>query len=225
MAHEWRLDGPASTPTFAADAEVTLAFGDDGAVSGQVGCNTYRGSFEVDGDRLDISGLAQTLRACVPDTGTLERDYLAALEEVTSADVTDRDRLVLEGHGVTLELRAFDAEEALLGEWHITGIATGDAVTSPLAGTEPTVTFAADRSLAADAGCNAMRTTWSLSLQELTIEPAARTMMSCDEPRGVMEQETAVAAALEATTHVDVSDTTLVLTDGTGAMQLVATRA
>ena len=76
----WILDA-ASTEVLAAgvppEIQVTLRF-DAGAVGGSTGCNTYGGTYTVDGDAITISDIFQTLIACEPPVGTLETAYVAA---------------------------------------------------------------------------------------------------------------------------------------------------
>jgi heat shock protein HslJ len=81
--------------------QLTAEFGTDGKVSGNVGCNTFTGTYTVDGDTIAITGLAATTRACVPDTIEADQQYLAALGKATTLKVT----------GDVLELR--DATGAL----------------------------------------------------------------------------------------------------------------
>ncbi len=62
------------------DTSLTALFGPDGSVSGSSGCNTFTGSYTVDGDKLTIGPLASTRKFCSPDeVMTQEADYLAAL--------------------------------------------------------------------------------------------------------------------------------------------------
>jgi heat shock protein HslJ len=76
---------------------ITLAFGDDGVVSGSGGCNQYTGTFETDGDAVTIGALASTERACLDPAGVMDQElqYLAALPSATVWSV----------RGTTLELR------------------------------------------------------------------------------------------------------------------------
>jgi heat shock protein HslJ len=63
-----------------ADTSLTALFGPDGSVSGSAGCNTFTGTYTVDGDKLTIGPLASTRKFCSPDeVMTQEADYLAAL--------------------------------------------------------------------------------------------------------------------------------------------------
>ena len=62
----------------------TADFGDDGKLTGSGGCNTFSGSYEVDGAALRIGRPASTRRACREPEGVdaQERGYLAALQSV-----------------------------------------------------------------------------------------------------------------------------------------------
>jgi len=59
--------GPADAPTPAAGGSLTFV---DSRISGQVGCNTVSGEYEVDGDRLAFTNdeLAFTVMGCPEDT-------------------------------------------------------------------------------------------------------------------------------------------------------------
>jgi heat shock protein HslJ len=50
-------------------------------------------------------------------------------------------------------------------------------------------------------------------------------MMACDDPPGVMEQETAIYAALESAARVEVTPGSLTVLDGEGRIALEAVEA
>ena len=59
---------------------VTLKFGKDERVSGSGGCNSYGGSYRVEGDRITFSQVFSTRRACTdPNANRQESEYLQAL--------------------------------------------------------------------------------------------------------------------------------------------------
>jgi putative lipoprotein len=80
------------------DAIPTMAFGDDGTVSGNASCNTYSGEVTIDGSDLSFGPLATTRMACV-DAAVSEQEtaFLQALEGVASYTIDPQGRLVLEG--------------------------------------------------------------------------------------------------------------------------------
>ncbi len=87
--------GPADATTPAAGGTLTF---DDGRVSGQVGCNTTSGSYEVDGDHLTFANgeLAFTVMGCPEDTpaGRQER-FLRQWLPGGATIARDGDRLTL----------------------------------------------------------------------------------------------------------------------------------
>jgi heat shock protein HslJ len=225
-AHEWVLDGPSSTPVIdAGDRSVTIAFEED-TVHGRGPCNTYRGRVSIgDEESIEFGVLAVTQIACEDSLMRAERAYFDALAAVSSADVdNDDDRLTLEGDGVELRYRAIDVDELLVGEWEIVNVATEDAIVSTVAGTEPTVTFHENGDLRLVTGCNDGSSSWELDGNELTIDPVRQTLRFCAEPNGVMEQEAALAAALEATARVEVTPESLTLLRRNGTILLVANK-
>jgi putative lipoprotein len=73
----------AAAPAGMGDQPLTVTFDrDQQQIAGFSGCNRFTGSFEVDGDRLSIGGMASTMMAC-PDGMEVERNFLAALATVT----------------------------------------------------------------------------------------------------------------------------------------------
>jgi heat shock protein HslJ len=221
-AHTWVLDRSASTPAIDGTATVTLAF-DAGGASGQAPCNTYRGPFTADGDDIDIGPLATTQIGCDDATAAAEHAYLSALEAVDQVDVTDPTEVVLTGDGITLAYDRIDLDAAIVGRWDVTSLNTGDALTSPVAGTAPTLTFEDDGTLAVDAGCNPLSTTWSLDGAALSLGPMRSGMKACDQPAGVMEQEQALSTAVTSARRVAVTDH-LTLLDNEGRIMVTASR-
>jgi heat shock protein HslJ len=116
---------------------------------------------------------------------------------------------------------------SLLGEWQVTGIlsSSGDAITSPIAGTELTAIFADDGTLAGSAGCNSYTTSYEADEGDITIEPPASTRKLCPEPEGVMEQEAAYLAALGAAATYGFNGPTMGISDSEGKKLLTFTRA
>lgn len=79
------------------DVEPTLAFGGDGTVSGSAGCNTFSGTYALDGAILSFGPLATTKIACADPTMFVESAFLAAMADVTGWSLDSAGRLVLDG--------------------------------------------------------------------------------------------------------------------------------
>ena len=165
----------------------------DGRVGGSTGCNSYGGPYSADGDTIEFGQISSTMRACPPPADAVERAYLAALEQVARWR-TDDEELVLLSEDED-ELLRYSAA-TLVGSWQATAFVRGDSVSSPIAGTEITASFAEDGALTGSSGCNTYTTTYTIEHDTIEIPPAASTRKLCPEPAGVMEQEAAYLAAL-----------------------------
>jgi len=63
----WKLVsyGPAANPLNATSGDETaLTFGNDGKLSGNIGCNSLFGNFKVSGNSITFGPIASTLMAC-----------------------------------------------------------------------------------------------------------------------------------------------------------------
>jgi heat shock protein HslJ len=177
----WEAGTPAPTATFT-----------DGTVTGTTGCNRYRGTYTADGGRLTNETGPSTLKACPPPADEVEQAYLAALGRVSGWRV-EGDELVLLADGApALRFRAASP----VGSWTVTSLNTGDAVTSPIPGTELTADFAEDGSLSGSAGCNRYTAQYVATGDVMEISPPASTQKFCADPEGVSEQETAYLTVL-----------------------------
>lgn len=70
------------------------------AVNGFPGCNTFRGSYEINGDSLRFNNMASTLMACLPAGSDTEKNFLSALKAAATQRIS----------GETLELRDQDGK-------------------------------------------------------------------------------------------------------------------
>lgn len=95
----WRVqsynNGRGGVVSVLPDVQLTATFGDDGSVSGNAGCNGYRGPYTVAGDRLTFGSIISTKRACLSQPLTeQETAFLAALSASTTYELVG-DRLTL----------------------------------------------------------------------------------------------------------------------------------
>jgi len=99
---QWRLDsfGKAGEERPVVDGTtITLQFGTDGRATGSSGCNSYSGTYHVEGDDLSFGQMISTMRACVdPKANEQEQKYLAALRAVAHFTISE-SRLVLSDGG------------------------------------------------------------------------------------------------------------------------------
>ncbi|MBE9227629.1 META domain-containing protein [Phormidium sp. LEGE 05292] len=93
----WRLANMAllDLPTPMVPSQELTADFSDGRISGSGGCNRFMGSYEIKGDRLTISPLASTFKACEEPIMTQESKYLKALQGAQRYELDDKGQLTI----------------------------------------------------------------------------------------------------------------------------------
>lgn len=189
----WSASAIAGEP--AAGAEITAGF-DDQTMSGSAGCNRYSGSYEIDGTALTFtSPVVTTLMACDEAIMTQERRFLQALDSVETFTVEGSTLTLRDSSGRVVV--SFDevSQELAGSSWTIISYRDGDGVVSLLEGTEATLAFT-HGDLEASTGCNIVSAQYSSADGSLTTSEVMQTEMYCEEPDGVMDQESAIAQAI-----------------------------
>lgn len=218
----WVLEAPSTgslVDASPADARIDLTF-DEEQAHGSSACNSYRGSYAVDGDALTFGPLASTQMACEQMLMDLEAAYLAALGDVTGFEVGN-GALTLTGGDVTLTFTAEAEEEPLPltgTTWRVTTIASADAVSSTIAGTELTAEFGDDGTVGGTDGCNRYHAEYSVSDGSITIGAFAGTLMAC-EPE-IEQQAQAFREAMGSAAAYEIAGTSLSILDGSGNLLL-----
>ncbi len=218
------LDGTSWAMTGVADAAAKpgglLGF-EGGNLAGATGCNSFAGTYTQSGASLSIVLGPVTAMACA-GLDEQEAAVLAALPKVASFTAQEGTLTLLDAAGEALLTYALQEAAGLVGpQWNVTGLNNGkQAVTSVVAGSTVTATFAADGSVTGSAGCNTYSATYTLSGSDLKVTPPASTRKLCDQPAGVMEQEAAFLAALENSAKVEPSSNGVILRGANGEIQV-----
>jgi heat shock protein HslJ len=205
-----------------AGAAAPSAMFTDETVGGSTGCNRFTGPYTVDGDAMKIGMLASTRMACPPPADGIERAYLAALGRVAGWRLDGSELVLVDDERAEL-LRYGEATPA--GDWELTAFLSGDALSSPLPGTEISASFGDDGTLTGSSGCNTYRTAFTTDRGSIEIEPPASTEMACASPDGVMEQEAAYLAVLPTAVRYRVDGGSLALLSADGTYVASYTRA
>jgi heat shock protein HslJ len=211
--------------TLVPESPATLRF-ERGRVSGTDGCNRYSGPYSAKGSELELTPqLASTMMACPPAVDAQAKSFIAALTGAGKYRVAN-DRLELLSADGTVRATLVRQSETLAGTaWRITGINNGkQAVVSVLAGSAPTLAFAADGRASGSAGCNSFSSGYTADGAQLKFTQPASTRKMCAEPQGVMEQEQQLLAALETVATARVEGDRLELRRADGALAVSATR-
>lgn len=204
----WSLTELAGEP-LVANTVVTAAFGADGTVTGTAGCNRYRTTYETSDTTITIAATgAMTMMACPEPVMEQERAFLDSLGAAATFAVTPDTLTLTNEAGTTVLTFALQAQE-LVGSWEVIGYNNDQsAVVSVVEGTDPVFEFTDDQ-VSGTAGCNQLSGTYSVDGATVEIGPLIGTKMACLEPDGVMEQEAALSAALEAAATFSIEGDTL----------------
>jgi heat shock protein HslJ len=194
-------------------------------VSGTAGCNNYFGSASI-GEKVEFGQLGSTMMMCQEPEGLMEQEqtflsHLGKTDTVTS----EGERLQLRS-GETVLIEMAPLLVGLIGTWSLRSYNDGrQAMVSILNDTEITALFE-DGRLRGHSGCNRYTTTYETDGGSVSIPPPVGTRMLCQEPEGLMDQETRYLDLLpSATTYLIRDGRHLELFDSEGTRILQYARA
>jgi heat shock protein HslJ len=148
------------------------------------GCNSYDGSFSVQGGVLVVTRVGSTGMGCAPELH-LQDDWLEGFLTSRPALQLDGDTLILTGEEATLvflDREVADPDRPLTGRlWTIHSLRDGDAVSSIPMGAVATVTFHDDRTVDIESGCNSGSGSYEATDVELTFGLISYTRVACPD--------------------------------------------
>lgn len=97
----WRLTAMGGDSIEDDDAP-SLTFAADGTVSGNGGCNQFKGRFVTNEDAILFSPLATTMMICEDAVSDREMVFLAALQTVRAFDTAESDLILKDAGGATV---------------------------------------------------------------------------------------------------------------------------
>ena len=201
-------------------AGITARFTTDGKVSGFSGCNNYSGTYTTSGGSITVSRkLAVTRKACARPVMVQERLYLAALTAARTYSIAGGTLQLRGKSGLTLATFAVQSQSLAGTRWIVVDYNNGkQAVVSVLIGTKLTANFDTAGHVTGFAGCNNYNGAVKATPPKISIGPLAGTKKFCNEPAGVMEQESAYLAALASAATYSIQGTTLEFRTASGAI-------
>lgn len=198
------------------DTRIDIAF-DRGRVTGSSGCNSYGGSYVVEGDALGVGPLVSTRKACLPPVMQQEDEFQRILGAVERATITG-ETLTLSGPSGTLVF-ASEGKPTIVGTWHMESYNNGkQAVVSKKTDTTVTTTWDADGRVSGSSGCNTFSGAYTSDGTTLAMGRLASTRKMCADA-DVMTQEQLFLEALEAATKIELRGDRLWLRNASGATQ------
>jgi heat shock protein HslJ len=220
----WTLTSDSKLGVDLGTVDVTMRL-ENGTVAGSSGCNRFTGSYTLDGQSLTIKpGVASTMMACPDPQMAVEQAFLRLLPTMTTAQVSGETLQLSDASGQPiLVFQQVSGEQAIAGDWTVTAVRTANAVSSPVPGSELTLSFASGTA-SGYAGCNQFTGGYTLTGEDLTIGPLASTRRACADP-AVSQQETDYLAALQATASFSATSQMLTLLAADGTITVTAMRA
>ncbi len=207
-----------------AGTTITLEF-KSGQVVGSAGCNGYGGPFQVQGDQLTVGQVARTMMFCESPAGVMEQEenFSQALSTVARYQATSGRLELLDAAGqVVLALAPQPPAPAVAlegTEWVLTSFVDAGNAASVLAGTE--VTLQLEQGDASGmGGCNSYGGSYTRQGGSLTFGPLIHTDMACENPAGVMKQESQYLSLLQSVITFEIEGNQLTL-HAVGGTELV----
>lgn len=199
----WQVEsfgGPAPEETLPIipDTRLTVNFGID-RYAGNGGCNWFLGVYSVEGESMRFMTPAQTRAYCQPDAiMQQEATFMSSLWNVLSYKM-DGEKLLGYTTGDQLLLTMIAAEPVVFEgtTWTMRFQEYGNGLNPFIPETEVTAVFNAGE-LTGSGGCNTYSTTYTLDGQRFAVTEVVSTRMACEEPEGVMDQETQFFENLQA---------------------------
>jgi heat shock protein HslJ len=217
METNWQLVSFGDENPIILNTVITLVFDDGNSFGGSAGCNSYGGTYEVNGNEITFGETVSTMMACL-DEGIMEQEqaYLNALNSATRYEIAD-NRLVIEyGDGQTLTF--IPASTLRSSSWQLVSYGpTGDKTLLPVeTSLNPiTLSFGDENQFTGSAGCNEYGGIYDTMDKTLTFREIFSTRRACAST-ALMEQEQRYFAALETATSFQISENELHIQYGLG---------
>jgi heat shock protein HslJ len=217
---QWRsLTTPVETISVNDPTRYTILFNVDGSAAIQADCNNVGASYTADGSSISITLGPSTRAACPEDS--LDQQFLTSLSAAAIYFFEGGELFIdMAADGGTMQFTAGDAAAPATPQatpqpdgtpvpegptspvqdllFNLVSYGPEGAEQSLIEGSQITATFSGG-TVSGSAGCNNYTGTVTPVADYFTIGGLAVTQQACAEPAGVMEQEQAYLAALEAT--------------------------
>ena len=203
---------------------LTLSFEADGQLGGSAGCNSFFGSYTLEGTTLTIGQMGSTMMACM-DNGVMEQEsaYLGWLAAATGYTLLDGQLTIHTAQG-DLQFQT-PTHQSLEGvTWVLNGLVQGEAVVSSWIDSTITATFS-DGQVTGSAGCNSYFASYTVTDSALTLGMIGSTDMACDEEHGQREAEFLGAMGAVASFQIERDSLTLLDANGQPLLMFQAQKA
>ncbi|HEX9854122.1 MAG TPA: META domain-containing protein [Acidimicrobiia bacterium] len=208
-----------ATRALVPDSNPSITF--NGAdMNGTTGCNSFFGTFSVDGDSISLSQLGQTEIGCEEPLTLQEQQIMAVLAAADRWSVEGGILTVGASDGTgALELGRGEGPPADAGlegtRWVLDTLVDGDTASTPVAGAEATLTIEGGEA-GGESGCNSFGGRVTVDPPTITFDEITTTEMACDQ--AVMDQEAFVYDVLGRATNFSIDGDLLTIDAGGRAL-------
>ena len=181
-------------------------FGNEFGIVGYTGCNLLTGNYNLSGNQISIENQLGSHLECTSDQTVQEQALILALSSASSYEVNGNELVLSNPDQSRVAKFSLLPETPIKGtSWLANSFNSGEgAFVVVLPDSKITANFGEDGVLSGSAGCN----TYNTSYEETAggaikiNSPVASTMMACDQPEGLMKQETQYLTSLPTATKL-----------------------
>jgi len=199
------------------EAPVTLVFTTEGNVTGSDGCNTFQTEYQVKqpSSITIVKGFSSTKKACSVTLQTQADTFNSLITQVNQYEILGSNLNLSVDDQVVLIMTA--RTDPLIGNWQVeTMIDAKNQLTPILPETQLTMEFTVNGTVFGSSGCNTYTAEYTNLGGQLTVNQPATTLMFCETPAGVAEQEQQFIINLDLITGYKTQIDQLILTGDEG---------
>jgi len=221
----WLVNTISEQPVLAGTS-LFATFSQDGRVTGNDGCNNFSGTYTVSGNQLTFDpNMISTKIACEPTIDQQATAFTTTLLATTRYELAGTMLMLfqVDTAGITMVDQGNSLAKT---SWNVTSYNNGNqAVVSLVPETSITMTFSDDGTISGNSGCNSFTAQYNYTGSSITITQPASTMMFCEQPEGVMDQEAAFLAALQSASTWQMQGMELTFRTAEDALAVMALRS
>ena len=150
--------------------------------------------------------------------------FTTALADTTNFVMTEND-LVLQDGDEVLAMFVVNSTDLTDTAWEVVNYNNGrEAVVGLISGTEISAYFGAEGDLSGNAGCNQYFASFTAGNGSISIGMPGSTMRFCEQPAGIMEQESEYLAALQSAATYSIEGNMLQMRTAEDALAVIMVR-
>lgn len=188
-------------------------------ISGFGGCNNFRGSYELDGSKVQVGNLAGTMMACPPEFS--DQPFQQALQHANQLEMKGGKLLLKSGDEVLATLVGTEPHLITLNtelentRW-VMRMVNNHTVQIPERGKELFIQFSPENGnrVSGYSGCNRFMGSYETDGGAMTLGPLAGTRMACPGKEGQQPEQEVLQALQEVDSYAILGERLILSGDG-----------